>query len=169
MPRELAFRGGLWEQLVDGLAARGGGRRESGAFLLGCLDGDAALVSSVAFYDELDPNCLTGGISFASEAYGPLWDLCAAQDARVVADVHTHPGSHVRQSEIDRAHPMISVAGHVALIFPNYARGEVTPGDIGLHDYLGNGRWQSTLGSGAAARITIGSAPTRRWWQLWHR
>lgn len=170
MPRELIFNDGLWQRLLTGLAERGGGRRESGAFLLGHLAGERAEVTGLAFYDDLDPGCLTGGISFASEAYGRLWDLCAEQDVQVVGDAHTHPSRVVDQSALDQAHPMISMSGHVALIFPSFARGEIALRDIGLHDYLGNGNWHAVQGEEVAARITTGCArKRRRWWQLWRR
>ena len=39
----------------------------------------------------------------------------------VVADVHVHPGDS-GQSNSDRAYPMISQAGHIALILPRFAR-----------------------------------------------
>jgi proteasome lid subunit RPN8/RPN11 len=167
--RELVLAEGLWPQLLRGLAERGKGERESGAFLLGAADDERAEVQSIVFYDDLDPHCLTGGISFASEGYGRLWDVCEAQGLKVVADAHTHPGSWVQQSDLDRTHPMISMAGHVALIFPNFARGDVTPREIGVHDYLGNGKWRTALGAEAAARIRLASPPRRRWWQLWHQ
>ncbi len=169
MPRNLVFAPGVWSGLLAGLAARGQGRRESGAFLLGQIDGDTARVTSVAFYDDLDPNCLTGAISFASEAYGRLWDLCAAREAQVVADTHTHPGGWVEQSATDRAHPMISMAGHVALILPNFAQGQLGARDIGVHDYLGNGSWESSLGPDVDGRLVIETSRLRRWWQFWRR
>ena len=169
MPPELLFRGDTWPSLVDGLAERGEGRRESGAFLLGQSRDGRAVVTSLAFYDDLDPNCLTGGISFASEGYGRLWDLCEARGERVVADANTHPGRGVKQSELDRTHPMISMAGHVALIFPNYAQGEISPHQVGVHDYLGNGNWRTSTGAAAGARIAVEDPPPRRWWQLWRR
>jgi proteasome lid subunit RPN8/RPN11 len=169
VPRNLVFAPGVFDHLTGGLGERGEGRRESGAFLLGTVEGEEAQVTSLAFYDDLDPNCLTGGISFASEAYGRLWDICEERGARVVADAHTHPSSWVTQSGIDRAHPMLGVAGHVALIFPNYSLGEIEMDEIGVHDYLGEGRWDSSLGTAAATRLVVQTAPKRKWWQLWRR
>jgi proteasome lid subunit RPN8/RPN11 len=163
----LAFNRSLWDGLIAELADRGQGRRESGAFLLGRVDGELTRLVDAIYYDDLDPHCLTGGISLASWAYGPLWQICEQIGLGVVADVHTHPGSSVGQSSIDRAHPMISMAGHVALIIPNFARGVITPRDVGVHDYLGEGRWKSHHGDDAAERFLVHDDKPQRWWQRW--
>lgn len=157
----LVFTSTLWTELLEELAARGLGLKESGAFLLG--DGNGVRrVTSVAYYDDLDPDCLTGGISFASAAYGRLWDVCAARNAKVVADVHTHPGRWVAQSATDRDHPMLAVAGHIALIVPCLAQGTIEPVDVGVHDYLGEGEWRSSFDDDAANRIVLEGSRTRR-------
>lgn len=139
----------LWDELLRELAHRGGGVRESGAFLLGPtpVDGSPRRAVAAVYYDDLDPTSLTGGISFSGSAYGRLWDVCDAHGLAVVADVHTHPGPYVAQSATDRAHPMLAQRGHVALIVPNFAKGSVAPDEVGVHEYLGDGRWQSTLGA----------------------
>ena len=49
-----------------------------------------------------------------------LWDICKRRGLTVVADVHVHPGG-AGQSDSDRDHPMISRAGHIALILPDFA------------------------------------------------
>src|ERR1700693_3370317 len=107
----------LWHRLLTGL--RRCGRhysRESGAFLLGQRRGDRVRILQFVLYDDLDPECLdTGIVRFDGRHFGKLWDLCKQRDLTVVADVHTHPGCS-GQSDYDRAHPMISRAGHLALI-----------------------------------------------------
>jgi proteasome lid subunit RPN8/RPN11 len=82
-----------WDQLLAELARRGEYRRESGAFLL--ADHDGTQVRAVAYYDDLDAHCLTGGISFASSGFTELWRICETQGLKAVADVHTHPGAWV--------------------------------------------------------------------------
>ncbi len=128
----------MWKQLLSELVCRGGDRRESGAFLL--ADHDGASVTAVAYYDDLDANCLTGGISFASSGFTELWRICRSEGLKVVGDVHTHPGQWVMQSEIDATNPMIARVGHVALIVPSYGRARSVR-DCGVHIYLGSRQW----------------------------
>lgn len=146
----------LWQQILIQLAARGRGERESGAFLLGETNGNGSRrVLDVIYYDDLDSACLTGGISFNGAAYGRLWDQCVERGFAVVADVHTHPGSGVAQSSTDRAHPMIAQAGHIALIVPFFGQRTVSPAQVGVHEYLGDGEWNSSLDKAAARRLRI--------------
>ena len=64
-----------WLSLVWQLRRRGGGGRESGAFLLGPRMGGR--VSSFVCYDDLDPRSLdTGIIRFDGRGYVPLWKRC---------------------------------------------------------------------------------------------
>lgn len=127
-----------WRRLLDELERRGGGRRESGAFLLAAADGSR--VQTLAYYDDLDADCLTGGISFASAGFTTLWQICADRGLRVVADIHTHPGPWVGQSAVDATNPMISIRGHVAIIAPEYGR-PARVDECGVHIYLGSHRW----------------------------
>lgn len=153
----LRMRAREWEAMIAELGRRGRGDRESGAFLLADRDGHPRTVTRVVYLDDLDPNCLTGGIEFDGLAYSKLWDLCDAEQRRVVGDVHTHPGRGVRQSHIDAANPMIARRGHVAVIVPNYAATSVRADEVGLHRYDGDG-WQSWFDRDAAQRLFI-----RRW------
>jgi proteasome lid subunit RPN8/RPN11 len=153
----------VWQEVLHELRVRGAGRRESGAFLLGPADrAQPRHVTAAVYYDDLDPTSLTGGISFSGSAYSRLWDECAARGLEVVGDVHTHPGQWVAQSPIDRAHPMLAQAGHVGLIVPQFAQNQVKARDVGVHEYLGDGRWRSWLGRDAKRRLLVGG---RRWWR----
>jgi len=71
----------------------------------------------------------------------------ASEALGVIADVHVHPGGS-GQSDSDRAHPMISRTGHVALILPEFARPPIRRELIGMYRYLGNKSWD-TVSSGA--------------------
>lgn len=146
-----------WQTMIAELGRRGRGDRESGAFLLADRDGHPRTVTRAVYLDDLDPTCLTGGIEFDGLAYSKLWDLCEAEQRRVVGDVHTHPGRDVQQSRIDAANPMIARRGHVAVIVPNYATTRVRVDQVGVHLYDGDG-WQSWFGRDAARRLFI-----RRW------
>lgn len=133
----------LWWRLTRQLRTRGQNEtRESGAFLLGtCEPGMPARIVDFVLYDDLDPNSLdTGIIRFDGKYFGKLWAICRARGLTIVADVHVHPGGSW-QSASDKAHPMITEAGHLALILPNFARAPVPRDDIGIYRYLGNQDW----------------------------
>jgi proteasome lid subunit RPN8/RPN11 len=114
-------------------------------------------VTRVVFFDDIDPSCLRGDIKLQGLAFSKLWDICAAESRRVIADVHTHPGPRVTQSGIDTANPMIAQPGHVGLIIPDFATRAVPPREVGVHQYDGR-RWRAWIGNGAARRLFI-----RRW------
>jgi proteasome lid subunit RPN8/RPN11 len=147
----------LWRVMVAELARRGAGTRESGAFLLGpANDTPERVVTETVYMDDLDPRCLTGGISLSNAAFGRLWDICAERRLRVVADVHTHPTVYVCQSAIDKANPMIAMAGHIAIILPSYARGRIRLDRLGVHEYLGDAGWRQHLGRAAKKNLYVG-------------
>jgi hypothetical protein len=134
----------LWARLIAKLRERGRGeRRESGAFLLGHRrDGRARIVDFI-LYDDLDLHALdTGIVRFDGRYFGDLWDICKRRALTVVADVHVHPGG-AGQSSSDRDHPMISRAGHLALILPDFARPPTRAERIGIYRYLGGKRWHN--------------------------
>jgi hypothetical protein len=132
----------VWRRLVRGLRERGRGRtRESGAFLLGRRHGPRARVVDFVLYDDLDPRCLdTGIVRFDGRHMGTLWEVCERRALVVVADVHVHPGSE-HQSDSDRAFPMVSRAGHIALILPRFADPPAKREHVGMYRYLGSKRW----------------------------
>lgn len=137
---ELSIPEPIWSQLLDGLRARGRGVRESGAFLLGPPDRPRR-VSSIVFYDQIDPHVFdTGIIVIDGACMADLWAVCRRSGLAVVADVHTHPGGAL-QSESDRRHPMIAEPGHIAIIIPDFAAEPVQMNTIGLYRYRGNFDW----------------------------
>ena len=153
--KPLEFGQGLWSALMGDLHRRGGSHRESGAFLLGHVTDSAKVVHEWLAYDEADPSSREHAIvRLDSSAFTRLWDTCEVRQMEVVADIHTHPRGPA-QSRSDRAHPMISLAGHIALIAPNFARGPVMPKDVSFNIYQGAGCWQSYHRSKAAALIRI--------------
>lgn len=148
-----------WNSLTAELDRRGGRIKEAGAFLLADRAGDRRTVTRVVYLDDLDPTCLTGGISLNGLAISKLWDLCDDEHRVVAGDVHTHPGRSVRQSGLDRANPMVAQRGHVAVIVPNYAAGRIRTSATGVHRYDGES-WESWTGFAAACRLSI----PRGWW-----
>jgi proteasome lid subunit RPN8/RPN11 len=152
----LRFRPDLWAHLVGELARRGRGDRETGAFLLSPRSGDGRTVTAVAYLDDLDPASLVGGIHFHMVGYGLLWNICDRDDVRVVGDVHTHPGTSVRQSCIDQANPMLARVGHLAVVMPHFAQGQVRANNVGVHEYLGEVGWRCSYAREAARLIYVG-------------
>jgi len=150
----LRVRRALWDQLMREMARRSNGRTEAGAFLLGNRDGDGRTITHLCYFDDLDATSLAGGIALSGLAFSKLWDLCDAENLRVLADVHSHPRRWVEQSSIDQAHPMIARAGHVGLIVPDYAQGRVRAKAVGVHTYDGV-NWRSSFGSEAARLLFI--------------
>lgn len=143
--RELSCSWFLWRRLTARLRERGRGEsQESGAFLLGCVEPDgAARIRDFVLYDDLDPKSLeTGIVRFDGKYFGQLWAMCRERGLTVVADVHVHPGDS-GQSNSDRAYPMVSQAGHIALILPRFARKPIPHDDIGIYRYLGGGAWHT--------------------------
>lgn len=140
------------------LRRRSGGTRESGAFLLTNANRSATgriRIDRVAYYDDLDPGSLTGGITFHATGYTALAKLCRAEQLRVVADIHTHPAQWVQQSSIDAAHPMSGIPGHVAIICPDYAQTPFDLSDCGIHIYRGGRTWESHYGPRGSEHITV--------------
>lgn len=133
----------IWAAGVAELARRtGGGRQESGAYLLGepLKDGSSRILEFV-FYDDIDPRALeTGEVTIRQTALPRLWELCRARGCGVVADVHVHPGA-CRQSCSDQENPVMPRAGHIAMILPNFAAGAPEPGRIGIYEFCGEARW----------------------------
>lgn len=152
----LRFRPADWNALITELAQRADGVRESGAFLLAPARAEGPEVTTIIYYDDLDPDALDGGVSLYAEAFGRLWSHCAANGLRVLGDIHTHPSNVVRQSAIDRGNPMVAAVGHIALIVPNLAVGVIRPIDVGVHRYLGDAGWTSSFGREARDLIYVG-------------
>ena len=154
---ELSCSWFLWRYLLTNLRERGRRQsRESGAFLLGYLRNGRARIVDFVLYDDLDPYCLeTGIVRFDGRYFGDLWSICKSRGLFVVADIHVHP-SDVAQSESDRAHPMISRGGHIALILPRFAIGRIPRASIGIYRYKGAKQWMKIPLSHRRAFFHIG-------------
>jgi hypothetical protein len=154
---ELSCSWFLWRHLKAQLRDRGRHRsRESGAFLLGRQEGGAARIVAFVLYDDLDARALDSGIvRFDGRYFGELWAICKARGLKVVADIHVHPGGS-GQSDSDRDHPMISRAGHIALILPHFAHEPQPRREIGIYRYLGGKQWLSVPHYGRRRFFHIG-------------
>lgn len=140
----LKIRRTVWWQLVRTLRSRGRGIRESGAFLLGARTPHTGTVTAFVCYDDMDPQALdTGIVIIRSVGFRNLWTICRASGLEVLADAHTHGNATPRQSSTDRENPVISEAGHVALILPSFA--QISPlalGETAVYEYLGDYDWR---------------------------
>ena len=138
----------LWRRGVAEVARRGGGRRESGAFLLGHRRGTRGGVERFAYYDDFEPSCLDSGIVvFDGTGFGELWELCRRSGLSALGDLHTHGRvGKGRQSALDRDNPMIAQRGHIALIVPNFAC-DFRMRDMGIYEYTGAHRWRDFSGA----------------------
>jgi proteasome lid subunit RPN8/RPN11 len=139
------------------LRRRGGGRTESGAFLLGKRQGDRRLFERGMFYDVLDANAYSTGVCILyADAFERLWGICRSSGLQVLADVHTHGGA-ATQSEADRRNPMIARPGHLALIVERFARAPVWRHRIGLYRYEGSHAWTNLSGSRSRRILNTGT------------
>lgn len=147
----LACAAATWDGGTRELAKRTlGGRRESGAFLLGHDKGDQKQIVEFVYYDDIDPRALdTGIVHFAGNQLPKLWEHCRMRGYGVVADVHVHPAGF-GHSNSDQSDPVMPRAGHFAIIIPDFARRATRPGGIGMYEYLGNGAWKDHSKEGAA-------------------
>lgn len=146
----------LWSRLLGHLRDQGAGIRESGAFLLGAMDGASRTISGFLPYETLQRDVLNEGfVSLRAESFSKLWTECRRVGMTVVADVHTHEFGP-EQSRSDRANPMIALKGHIALIVPRFAQGRVTQEDIGIHVYHGAHQWTSYFGQEVCRVFVVG-------------
>ncbi|HWX20150.1 MAG TPA: hypothetical protein VN578_09635 [Candidatus Binatia bacterium] len=145
----------LWRKLMAELKRRGAGVRESGAFLLGNVGG--CKIKHFIPYDDLDPTALdTGIISFQGECFVPLWNYCQRHKMQVLADVHTHGGKWTGQSVTDQTNPMIETPGHVALIVPNFAKGNrASLKGVGVYEYLGDHEWRTYSAKSGRVKLPV--------------
>lgn len=146
-----------WLTGLAELYRRGGGRHEAGAFLLGKSEKGTSIVSRWVFYDELDPHAYSTGVCILyAESFDRLWSICREAGLAVIADLHTHPGSP-KQSQSDRTNPMVSTAGHTALIIPNFASGPHWRHRLGVYRYEGDHQWTNLSGWSARGLLKTGT------------
>lgn len=148
----LEFAPGHWQTLMQELWRRGDERRESGAFLLASRHSPRR-VQQWVMYDELDPSSRRYAyVRLEPIAFTRVFEICGRLQLEILADIHTHP-FEPHQSASDCDNPMVAIPGHIALIAPYFARAPVSPADVSVNIYGGDGRWSSFLGREAATLI----------------
>ncbi len=147
----------IWLRLVLDLRRRGHGRRESGAFLLGRAKGTVDDVNAYVCYDDVDPIALdTGIVIVRAVGFAALWERCRQLGMDVLADVHTHGDARPRQSPTDRANPMISRRGHVAMVLPVFATTwSWRLQCVAVSEYLGGYQWRDWRDEERAHRVRL--------------
>ena len=149
----------LWTGFTRELHRRTEGYHESGAFLLGHKNGHTRTAVEPVYYDDLDPRAYETGVCVLhADAFGQLWERCAALGLTVVADAHVH-GWKAGQSRSDRENPMIARPGHLALIFPLMARPPIRRWSLGLYEYLGDHQWRDHGGCQVSRILKIEDYP----------
>lgn len=153
---ELAIGRLVWRDLIRDLAARGDGERESGAFLLGHKDGQRREAFDYLLYDDLEPGCLDGGfVQMSSIGFRRLGAEARARGLEVVADIHTHPG-RAFFSDTDRENPMVPNVGHLAIVVPNFARGNPDPLKCAFFRFAGGYNWDELPTTGRDTKLYVG-------------
>jgi proteasome lid subunit RPN8/RPN11 len=154
-PPLLEIPAALFDALMQDLAAAGHGARESGAFLFGHLEPQRRVVE-YRMYCEIAPESARreGYVTLTGPEMARAWDHARNTRLQVIADVHTHPEGP-GQSPSDQAHPIVAVPGHVALIVPWFALRRPQPADLGVHVFLGGGRWESCFGDEARQAVHL--------------
>ena len=151
----------LWTATLAHLRQQGAGVRESGGFLLGRVGRDLRVATHFLPYERLQRDALHADFVHLSGAgFSRLWDYCAEHALEVVADAHTHRYGAM-QSRSDSENPMLAVAGHVALIVPDFAQGPPGLENLGLYVYQGAHRWCRFRGPTVAALMNLTTSEGR--------
>lgn len=133
----------IWLRTWGGLRTRGAGIKESAAVWAGSRQNDLERVDGVYFLDDY-----AGGEQHRAYHRVPVEALARffadlRRDRRVIlADLHTHPGSWVGLSPLDKENPIEFRKGLPAIVLPCFAQGKPSFGNCGVHLYEGEGRWR---------------------------
>jgi proteasome lid subunit RPN8/RPN11 len=155
-PPVLEIERSLYAKLMADVARSGRGVKEAGAFLLGSIAPDRRKATAYIMYDSVAPESSRKHVyvAFTSQEMARAWEICYASGLQVVADIHSHPQGP-QQSISDRAHPIVSLPGHVALIAPFFAMRNPQPADLGVHVFEGAGCWRSMFQAEARNAILL--------------
>jgi len=146
----------LWNHTWSGLRERGHGKVESVGVWAGTRDGLTEHVKCVHFLSDFGRAYQRKGYHLASTRM--LADLFARlqKDHHVlIADVHTHPTKWVGLSEIDKQHPIEFRPGIHAIVLPSFARSSPSIARAGIHEYIGNGEWQTLSQKAKSTLLTL--------------
>lgn len=146
----------LWNETINGLRMRGNGERETACVWAGHRGESEHKVLEVVFLDDL-----AGVISrelnhrVTMSAIDILFKYLKDKKLSIVADLHTHPHDWVGLSWVDKEHPLEYRMGFLMIVLPNYACGDVSLDNIGVHEYEGDAKWRELLPSKVKQGIII--------------
>lgn len=126
----------LLERSLTILRACGAGRRECMLFWLAPGDEPSRIVDVA----HLPHTASRGSCDIDGDALNSLWRRLAANDLRIVVQVHTHPGL-AYHSPTDDQFPVIPRAGLLSLVLPDFAKAPFDPATSFLVRLDHDGRW----------------------------
>lgn len=148
----------LWLETWQGLLKRGEGTREAACIWGGKRATTVDTASSVTFLDDL-PGVRAGARyhQMTRATIGALFEILRRNGDMIVADIHTHPGPWTGLSRTDAASPIEFRPGLPAMVIPHYANATPSLSELGLHEYVGDGRWHQLAPDEVRSVMRIGS------------
>lgn len=129
------------------------GRLESCVFWYGLRDGIDGIVTAVRAPAQRS----TRFNYHVSEAALSRMAATIPDELRPLAQIHSHPGSHVEHSPYDDE--MVASRRALSLVFPHYGRAaSVWPGRIGVHEWQ-EGYWHMLTEGLATLRVVLVEGP----------
>lgn len=141
-PPQVIVPQNLFRDTWVGLRTRGAAETETVAIWGGNRCGGRGEVTHVYFLNDL-PNVEAHRLSHRvpRESLNKVLRVLSNDGCMIIADVHTHPSDWVDLSPVDRDNPTEFRVGFVSVVIPDLALGSPTPGTVGVHVYMGDGRW----------------------------
>jgi len=153
-PPRLRCRRQIWDAGVQQLAKRTlGGRRESGAYLLGRprSDGSRTFLNLFSTTISDEEALATGIVTIRQTALPRLLGSFAVRAVTASSpDVHVHPYGLRPKAESDQANPSHAAHRPYRAILPEFAHGNPRPGSIGMYEFLGNETWDEHSAKGGS-------------------
>lgn len=148
----------LWMETWQGLHKRGAGIREAACIWGGRRDESTDTAKSVTFLDDL-PGVRAGARyhQLTRTTIGALFEVLRRNGDMIVADIHTHPSRWTGLSITDAASPIEFRCGLPAMVIPHYATVPPTLTNLGLHEYVGDGRWRQLTLTEIQSVLRIGA------------
>lgn len=133
----------LWLETWEGLRLRGEGLREAACVWGGTREATVDRATSVTFLDDL-PGVRAGARyhRLTRVTIAALFEVLTRNGDMIVADIHTHPERWTGLSRTDAASPIEFRPGLPAMVIPHFATVAPTLAGLGLHEYIGDGRWR---------------------------
>lgn len=127
----------LLQQSINVMRPHGAVGNEGLALWLGKANDSAIEITHLVnvFGPGFKTSPLYMGLSI--RAMAKLTDLADQLDRYLVGQIHSHPGTFVELSDLDKAHG-IRVPNYLSIVCPYYAqRPSTTLGDCGIHVFVG--------------------------------